>query len=299
MLSITALALALTSGITAQPRWMESQLPPPARPVGEELKELEGVGVTEKLRAKVPPTARFTTSEGKEVTWDQVLSSERPTILTLNYSDCPMLCTLQLDGLVAAMKAMQWEVGNQYDVITVSVDPKETPEKAARTKERYLQKLLGEQAKDPEALAQASAGWTFLVGDEEQIQVVSEAVGFGYRLNPDNGEYLHTAALILLSPKGEVSRYLYGVMYSPQTLRLSMVESADGKFASTIDPVIFYCFRYDAESGTYTMVVRNILQLGAGLTVVLLALFVGGGLWLRRARRGSSLHTSQEGAAAS
>ncbi|MEZ4439864.1 MAG: SCO family protein [Polyangiaceae bacterium] len=226
--------------------------------------ELEGVGITERLGAEVPRDRGFTDHRGRTVTLGEVLAHDRPTILTFNYSDCPMLCSLQLNGLVTTMGQMGWTLGEQYDVVTLSIDPRETPERAAQTRDRYLEQLK----EGREGLRITEDAWPFLVSDAGSVKAVAEAVGFGYRLNPDNGEWLHTATLVLLSPDDTVSRYLYGVSYSPQTLRLSLAEASDGVRVSTVDQAILYCFQYDAGSGSYTPVVANIMRLGGGLTAL-------------------------------
>lgn len=241
-------------------------------------KHLEGVGITEKLGSKIPEDLKFTTSDGKPVNIGSLLQGERPVLLTMNYSDCPMLCSVQLNGFVESMKAMQWKVGKEFEVITVSLDPNEAPERAQQTKERYVRDYG-----DPEA----AKGWHFLVGAEDQVRALADAVGFGYRYHDERKEYLHAAAIMVLSPSGSVSRYLYGVAYSPQTMRLSMVEASEGKQVSTLDAIVLYCFYYNADEGSYTPTVRNIMKLGGAVTVLILAAFVGAGMGLRRKKRSS------------
>ena len=227
--------------------------------------ELEGVGVTEKLGDKLPTDLTFRTHEGKTVTLGQVLAHDKPTILTFNYSDCPMLCSVQLNGLVDTLREMEWTLGQEYDVLTVSIDPKEQPDRAELTRERYLDQYKREPA---------PGAWNFLVGDETSVRRLAESVGFGYRLNPENGEWLHTAALILLSGDETVSRYLYGVQYSPKTTQLSLTEASQGKLGSPMDQIVLYCFAYDPNAGTYTPVVANMMRLGGAATVVVLGGFV-------------------------
>ncbi len=246
-------------------------------------KELEGVGVTERLGAVVPPDLVFTDSEGREVRLASFFDGKKPTLLTLNYSDCPMLCSLQLNALVEALQEMQWTLGDEYQVVTVSLDPSEAVERAAATKKRYLDQY-SENA-DPQ-------GWHFLVGPEENIRALADAVGFGYRYSETRQEYLHQAAIVVLSPSGSVSRYLYGLLYSPQTVRLSMVEASEGKQVSTLDAIVLYCFYYDPKSGSYTPVVRNIMKVGGAVTVLLLALFVGAGFTANRRRRADGVKTA-------
>lgn len=242
----------------------------------EAVPELEGVGVTEKVGDKLPTDLTFRTHEGRRVTLGEVLAHDKPTILTFNYSDCPMLCSVQLNGLVDTLRDMEWTLGQEYDVLTVSIDPKEQPDRAELTRERYLDQYQREPA---------PGAWSFLVGDEENVRRLAESVGFGYRLNPDNGEWLHSAALILLSGDETISRYLYGVQYSPRTTQLSLTEASQGKLGSPMDQIVLYCFAYDPNAGTYTPVVANIMRLGGAFT--LLAVF---GFLLRtvlRSRRGS------------
>ena len=210
-------------------------------------------GRVSSYRATVSPLSAVD-HEGNDVQLRRYFSDGKPVLLTLNYYRCRTLCSLQLNGLVTTMGQMGWTLGEQYDVVTLSIDPRETPERAAQTRDRYLEQLK----EGREGLRITEDAWPFLVSDAGSVKAVAEAVGFGYRLNPDNGEWLHTATLVLLSPDDTVSRYLYGVSYSPQTLRLSLAEASDGVRVSTVDQAILYCFQYDAGSGSYTPVVANI-----------------------------------------
>jgi len=265
-------ACALAGSASAQP----AQGGPQGR-ADEVPEQLEGVGVTEKIGAEVPQQLEFTDSEGKKVAIGELLHGDRPTLLTLNYSDCPMLCSLQLNGMLDALNLVDWQIGHEFDIVTVSLDPKEPVERAAKTKARYL----SQYKKDGKG---AQRGWTFLVGEEANIKALADSVGFGYAYSPERQEYLHQAAFILLTPAGKVSRYLYGVTFSPQTVRLSMVEASEGKQVSTLDALVLYCFYYDAEAGSYTPMVRNIMKVGAAITVVVLGLFVAAGFRVKRRR---------------
>lgn len=240
-------------------------------------KQLNGVGVEEKLESRVPLELEFIDSEGKKTTLGEVLTGDKPVLLTLNYSDCPMLCSVMLNGLVEGLEGMRWTVGTEFDLVTVSLDPNESPERAHSTKERFLT----DYGRDEPSIED---GWTFLVGSENNIRALADSVGFGYRYSESRKEYLHAAALMVLNPSGQVSRYLYGITYSPKTIRLSLAEASDGKFASTLDQLILFCFHYDETEGRYAPVARNIMMLGGAATVILLALFLGG-FWLRDARR--------------
>jgi protein SCO1 len=234
-------------------------------------KELEGVGVTEHLGDQIPLDLAFVDSDGKPVALKQYFDGRRPVVLTLNYSNCPMLCSLQLNGLFDALKRMPWDIGDKFQMITVSFDPLETPERAQMTKQKYLEIYRR---------AGAAEGWHFLTGREENIKKLTDAVGFRYRYSEAKHQYFHAAVTFILTPDGHVSRYLYGVQYDPQTVRLSLLEAADGKIGSTTDQILLFCFHYDAESGRYGPAAFRLMQVGGGFTVLL----VGGGIWMLRRR---------------
>ena len=229
--------------------------------------ELKGVGVTEHLDTRIPLDLEFTDSDGKPVVLEQFFDGTRPVVLTLNYSNCPMLCSLQLNGLFDSLERMPWNIGDQFEMITVSIDPLETPERARMTKQSYL-KIYRHPG--------AAEGWHFLVGREENIKKLADAVGFRYRYSENKRQYLHVAVTFILTPDGRVSRYLYGIEYDPQTLRLSLFEAADGKIGSTMDQILLFCYHYDAESGRYGPAAFRLMQIGGGLTVMIL----GGCLWI-------------------
>lgn len=238
-------------------------------------KELEEVGIEEHLTAQVPINLSFHDGEGRKVQLSDIIRGQRPLLLTLNYSDCPMLCSLQLDGLVDGLKQVSLKVGQDYDVLTVSIDPNETVERTARFRDKYQAMLGGEDAK---------TGWHFLAGDRLNVEAIARTVGFQYVYVKSRKEYAHTAAIMVLSPEGTVSRYLYGVNYPPRDLRLALVEAAEGKVGTTLDRVLLYCFHYDATSGRYAPLANNVMRLGGVLTVLVLLLFLGA-YWLHDWRK--------------
>jgi len=219
------------------------------------------VGITELPGARLPLELPFVDSDGSKTTLGQFFDGLHPVILTLNYSDCPMLCSVQINGLVEALRAMPWNLGQQFQVVTMSIDPLETPARAALTKEKYL-KLYNRP--------QSAAGWHFLTGREENIKKLAAAVGFRYKYIPASRQFVHAAALILCTPDGRVSRYLGGVLYNPQTLRLSLVEASQGKVGSTLDQFFLSCFHYDEKAGRYGPFALGIMRVGGGLTVLVL-----------------------------
>jgi protein SCO1/2 len=257
-------------------------------------KELEGVGITEKLGANVLTGLAFTESTGEHVTIGDYFNDGKPVILTFNYSDCPMLCSLQLNQLVKTLREMRWTTGDQFTLVTVSMDPKETPERAAASKARYVKDYAKNgDTIDREREGAAIAGWHFLVGSEDNVRALADSVGFGYRYSEERKEYLHVAAMTLLSPKAAVSRYMYGLQHSPETLRLSLVEATEGKSGSALDKVVLYCFHYDATAGSYVMVARNVMRIGAGIFVAMFATFLAV-MWLREVRKKSKRSSPTE-----
>jgi protein SCO1/2 len=236
--------------------------------------DLEGVGITEQPDAQLPLSAKFLDEDGREVTLGRYFTAGKPVILDLGYYGCPMLCGLVLNGLTDGMKGLAWTCGQEFEVVNLSFDPKETPTLAKLKKQNYL-KDLGRPS--------AASGWHFLTGREEEIHKVTDAVGFQYRWNEKTQQYAHAAAIMICTPDGKVSRYLYGILFDPQTLRLSLVEAAQGKIGSSFDKVLLFCFHYDASSGRYAPAARNIMRAGGLVTVLL----VGGMLTIfwRRDRK--------------
>lgn len=242
--------------------------------INRELQTLDGVGIEEKLDAELPLDLTFRNSDGKVIQLRDLFDGESPVLLSLNYSDCPMLCQLQLNGLVEGLQDLSWDVGENFKVCSVSINPLETTERARQTKQRYV-KSYGRP--------RTAKGWNFLTGDKESIDQLAEAVGFLYKYVPERDEYAHSAAIMVCTPEGRVSRYLYGVLYPAQTLKLSLVEAGEGKIGTTIDRVMLYCFHYDETSGRYAPVAKRLMKLGAGVTLATLAVSLVP-FWVRRRR---------------
>jgi protein SCO1 len=232
---------------------------------------LEGVGITEHLGDHVPLDAVFHDESGHETTLGTYLDGSRPVILNLMYMGCPMLCGLVSNGLIDALKQIDHTVGGEFGVLSVSFNPAETPVLAAAKRETWLQQY---------GRPGAEHGWHVLTGDEASIRRLTEAVGFGFRWNEERQEFAHAAVVIVLMPDGAVSRYLYGVQYEPRTLKLSLVEAADGKTGNTLDKFLLFCFHYDATTGRYGPAAMNIMKVGGALTVLVI-----GGLVLALRRR--------------
>lgn len=240
---------------------------------------LREVDVRERLGSNVATEAQLSDSEGRSVKLADYFDGRRPVILTFNYSNCPMLCSLQLSRFVQTLGQLKRTAGSDFQVVTVSIDPEETVERARETKARYLRDY---------GRPEAAAGWHFLLGSRDVVRSVAESVGFSYTYNEERKEWLHAAALMVLTPDGRVARYIYGVDYHPETLNLSLVEGSEGKIGSTMDRLVLYCFHYDESEGRYAPVAMNIMRVGAGLVAVLLGAFLSV-YWLAGSRKRNAL----------
>ncbi|MEX0662298.1 MAG: SCO family protein [Balneolaceae bacterium] len=241
--------------------------------------DVEGVGVEEKLGSTIPWDLTFATSEGDSVTIKELMSSGKPVLLNPLYYDCPSLCGLVIESVYKVVNQLSWNPGEDYTIISYSIDPTETPEQAAEEKHEIMASFNRPGAED---------GWHFLTGNEKAIAELSEAIGFSYKYDEETGEYLHLASIMLISPDAVVTRYLYGINFLEFDLRNALYEAADGKIGSTIERAVLYCFTYDSESQNYVPVAINIMKLGGLATMLILGIFL---MILWRRERGSS--TSQ------
>lgn len=224
-------------------------------------KDIESLDVIEHLDSRLPLGLEFQDSNGKRVKLEDYFKKDRPVILSLNYSNCPMLCSLQLTGLVRGLKDLEWSTGQQYDFVSVSIDPKETYQRANLTKQKYYKEYNRSGTGD---------GWHFLCGDQPAITETAKAIGVQYKYVEERKEFAHPAVLVVCTPDGRISRYLYGIQFPKQTLKLALVEASEGKIGSTIDRFLLFCFHYDADSGRYAPTARNIMKIGGFATVFIL-----------------------------
>jgi protein SCO1 len=222
---------------------------------------LQNVGIDQQLDAQVPLDLSFTDDGGHSVQLGDYFG-KKPVILNLVYYKCPMLCGEVLAGLTSAMKMIKFDVGDQFDVVTVSFNPQETPADAAAKKKDFIARY---------GRPGAASGWHFLTGSPESINALTKAVGFQYQYDPRIKQYAHATAIMVLTPQGRISRYFYGVDFPPKDLRLGLVEASEGKIGNLTDQVLLYCYHYDPATGKYGAVITNILRLGAGVTIIVLA----------------------------
>ncbi|MCC7380549.1 MAG: SCO family protein [Deltaproteobacteria bacterium] len=228
--------------------------------------DLSGVGITEHVGDRLPLDAELVDSNGTAVRLKDLFGRGRPVILTLNYSSCVMFCSLQLNGLIDALKRIDLDAPRDFELITVSIDPSELPVRAAATKERYLKQL---------GRPDVARGWTFLVGKEEQIRAIAASVGFGYKWIEAEQQFAHAAGAILVAPDGRIVRYLHGIQHDPRTLQLGLVEAGEGRVGGVGDRLALFCLEYDAVTGRYALAVGNVVGLSATVMVIGVALLLG------------------------
>ena len=260
-LAIAAAALCLSVPAS---RAAQMNDPPPTQTVGVAPSLLRKVGLDQELNQQVPLDLVFRNERGESVALRQFFG-RGPVILTLVYYQCPMLCTEVLNGLVHSLNQMPLELGKDFSVVTLSIDPKDMPKLAAAKHEIYTGLY---------APRRDSTGWYFLTGDESNIKRLAGAVGFRYAYDPASGQYAHPSALMVLTPDGKISRYFYGIDYPQRDLRWSLIEAAKGKIGSPVDQLLLYCFHYDPNTGKYGILVSRVLQICGGLTVLGIAILV-------------------------
>jgi len=226
----------------------------------------EGIGIDQNLGDDVPGDLRFHTAKGSEVQLQSYFGRGRPLVLLLVYYECPMMCTVALNQLTTVLKDVSLQPGKDFEILTVSFDPEETPELAAINKKQYV----GEYAREG-----AQAGWHFLTGDAENIDRLTEVVGFRYRYDEKTRQYIHPTGIIVLMPSGRIARYFFGVDYKAQDLKLALLDAADRKVGTVTDQVLLSCYRFNPETGRYTFAVMRVIQVLGTLMAVGLAGLVG------------------------
>lgn len=267
--------ITMTAGLVAWAILGGLAQPAQSQSVEEVPDELEGVGITEHLEAQIPLNLKFKDDEGRDVVLADYFKDGKPVLLNLVYYNCPMLCSLVVNGAVDAVESTGWTPGEEFVMLTISFDPLESHILANLKKQNYIKSL---------GIPGAERGWHFLTGEEDQIRALTDAVGFEYKWNEARQEWAHAAALFIITPDGRISRYLYGVMFDPTTFKLSMVEAADGGIGTAMDQILLYCFSYDAAAGSYAPIAINIMKL-SGVVVLLFLGSLLGSLWLWERKR--------------
>jgi protein SCO1/2 len=251
----TALILCCTSVCAFSQAMSKGIMSPPAnvRPPG-----LKNVGIEQRLNEQIPPQLIFRDETGKTVHLADYFG-HRPMILNLVYYQCPMLCGEVLSGLESAMRVLKFDIGKEFDVLTVSFDPRETPEMATAKKTEFLKRY-----KRPGA----ELGWHFLTGPQESIAALTKAAGFQYEYIDKTGQFAHATAIMILTAGGRISQYYYGVEFAPKDLRLGLVQASDNKIGTLVDQVLLYCYHYDPATGKYSAIITRIIRLSAIATIL-------------------------------
>lgn len=242
-----------------------------AAQINELPRELSGVGIDERPGAVPPRDVQLRDQDGKAVRFGDLLDGEHPVVLVFAYFRCPMLCSMVLNGLSAGLKELAWTPGKEFRVVTVSIDPTDTPEMAAAKRANQLEafaKKLPDHA------------WDFFVGSEAEVKRLADSVGFHYRYDESQKQYAHAAGAFLLTTDGRLSRTLYGITFPERSLRLGLVEASEGKMGGAWEKVLLFCYHYDPAAKGYVLFARRVMQLGGLLTVLVLLLL------LRRVWRG-------------
>jgi protein SCO1/2 len=225
---------------------------------------LKQIGIDQKLGATIDPGISFRDESGESVKLAAFLG-KRPVILTPVYYQCPMLCSMVLNGFVKALRVLPYTAGQEFEIITFSFDPSEQPDMAASKKQHYLSDY---------GRPRATAGWHFLTGDPEAIRKLADEIGFRYTYDADTKQWAHASGIVVLTPDGTISQYFYGIEYDPSALKLSVVQASNGKIGSIADRVLLFCFQYNPSTGRYSFAIMRMLRMAGLATVLLIAGFL-------------------------
>ena len=228
----------------------------------------------------------FTDADGSSVRLGDLFDGKRPIVLIFAYHTCPMLCSLVLDATVNALAAIPWTVGNQFDLVSISIDPHDTRETASRKRDELLGRYPRAEGR--------STGWHFLVGDEANIRKVTEAVGFQFRYDARQKQFAHPAAIYIVSPAARIARYLYGIQFAPNDVRLGLLEAAESRTITTTERLLLFCYHYDPQDKRYALAALNLMRLGGIVTAIGLGGFI---IIMRRRERPRRLRTTTNEAA--
>jgi protein SCO1/2 len=272
-------AIVLTAAVSAfaQPD-APGLRPAPAPPASQTPAPLQQVRFDQKLDARLPLDATFRDEDGREVRLGDYFRT-KPVVLAFVYYECPMLCTQILNGLVSGLGVLDQTAGKEFEVVAISFDARETPVMAAAKKAVYL---------DTYRRPGSEQGWHFLTGDEASIRRVTDAAGFQFSWDEATQQFAHASGVVVATPDGRLSRYLFGIEYPPRDLKFALMESSAGRIGSVVDQVLLYCYHYEPTTGSYSLVAMNAVRLGGAVTVVLLLGFVG--MSLRRESRATAGH---------
>ncbi len=247
--------------------------------------DLANVGIDQRLNQQVPLDLPFRDETGKAVKLGEYFHSGRPVILNLVYYTCPMLCGEELAGEASALSMLRFTPGKEYEIVSVSFNPDETPADATAAKKTYIARINEHLDHKTDG-----SGWHFLTGAQPQIKQLADALGFHYRRDAQTKQFIHATAIMIVTPAGKIAQYYYGVEYAPKDLRLGLIEASRGNIGNVVDEVLLYCYHYDPKTGRYGAVVTNIMRLAGAATMLVLGGFLI--VMFRRDRTGSSTHAA-------
>jgi len=272
LFTLAAVAVAQApSAFLDQRSQSASQVKPP---------DLVDIGIDQRLNQQVPLDLAFRDESGNGVHLGDYFHSGRPVILNLVYYTCPMLCGEELAGEASALGMLRFTPGDEYEIVSVSFNPDDTPNDAAAKKKLYVARLNEHLDHKTDG-----SGWHFLTGRQAQIKQLADAVGFHYRRDAKTGQYIHATAIMIVTPGGKIAQYYYGVEYSPKDIRLGLIEASREKIGTVVDEVLLYCYHYDPKNGRYSAVIANIMRLAGAATMLILGGFLI--VMFRRDRSGS------------
>lgn len=253
--SVLALIAALALVVGSPAARAEEHIPLPLR----------DIGIEDRTGADLPLDVPLRNQDGREVRLRDYLADGKPLVLVPAYYECPMLCSLVLNGVQKGLSELAWTAGKEFHVVTVSFDPRDTPEVAAKKRAAYLG-AYGREVSDK--------GWDFLVGNESDVRRITDAIGFTYRWNEKEQQYAHASGAFIVTPDGRLSRTLYGISFPQRDLRLALSEASAGKLGSSVERVLLFCFHYDPSSYGYVLATKRLMTAAGGVTVILLGLFL-------------------------
>jgi protein SCO1/2 len=251
-------------------KWDKSQ-PPGTLPSNVRPRQLENVGIVEKLGNPVDLSLQFIAENGYPVALSEYFHKGRPVIINLVYYTCPMLCTLVLNGETEALRSIPWTPGNEFEIVTISIDPNDNFDTARKKKALYLA-----------SYDRPAAGWHFLVDKDGNAKRLAEMMGFRYRYDEKISQFAHPAAIMILTPEGRMARYLYGVHYSPRDIRFALAEASEGRTTMAVEKILLFCYHYDPSVGSYTVFAMNLMRAGGVVSVLLLGWYI---TWMIRAEK--------------
>jgi protein SCO1/2 len=262
--AIGLMSLVLMSAVVSAQGNAPGVMPDPTLPSNKKPVALEKVSFEQRLNEQLPLDLPFKDEQGKAVRLGDYFG-RKPVVLTFVYYECPMLCTEVLNGLESSLRVLNESIGKEFDVVTVSFDPKETPVLAAGKKKAYL-----ERYKRPEA----EQGWHFLTGDQASIETLTKAAGFNFVWDEPSQQFAHASGIVIATPGGTISRYFLGIDYSPRDVKFALIESSQGRVGTLADKLLLYCYHYDPTTGNYGFVAMRAVRVAGAVTILALVGFV-------------------------